>query len=212
MKRQKKTFIILLIVVAVLAVLYVVITLLTKASEKKEEEAEAAAEIHVTDIDASDVTKFTVEKADSTITLSLNDDGDWINEADPLTALDQDQVENLIEKFASVDAEESFTDYDSLSDYGLETPSYTVTMETSDGITVIKLGDTNTTLSRDYLLLDGDDTVYLVVRTYMSALEFEPEDLIAQEEETETESELAETESVTEVTDTETAKETEITD
>ena len=198
MKKQKKTFVILVIVLAVLAVLYAVINIATKKSEEKKEEEEEAAAIHLTEFETDDITSFTVEGTGTTVTFSKKEDGDWIDENMPDTPLDQDQVENLIGKFAAADAESSFTDYESLADYGLETPAYTVTLTTDSETVVLFLGDKNEALTQYYLQKEGDDTVYLVSSTLYSALEFEESDLIAEED---TEEEITE--------DTQTAESTE---
>ena len=52
---------------------------------------------------------------------------------------------------------------DDLTEYGLDSPSNTVTVDTSDGTTKFNIGDENTSTNQYYISKDDDDsTVYVV--------------------------------------------------
>ena len=84
-----------------------------------------------------------------------------------------------------VEAEEALTDYDDLSDYGLDSPQNSITVTCGETSKTFAIGDYNEMLAEYYLKVDGDDSVYLVDSTLMNAFSREPQSLVKAEEDTE---------------------------
>ncbi len=83
------------------------------------------------------------------------------------------------------EAEEALTDYDDLSDYGLDSPQNSITVTCGETSKTFAIGDYNEMLAEYYLKVDGDDSVYLVDSTLMNAFSREPQSLVKAEEDTE---------------------------
>jgi len=86
-------------------------------------------------------------------------------------ATDQTKAVGMMSNLASLTAIEKF-DTDKLSDYGLDKPSYTMTLTDSAGKTyVVKVGSKATTSPRYYVQINDDTkTVYLVQNTTIDML------------------------------------------
>lgn len=87
------------------------------------------------------------------------------------------------------------TDYDTLSDYGLDTPSNTITMADGTNTVTLLLGNKNEMLSQYYVKREEEDTVYLVSVSLETVFGKSVGDLTEVEESTE---ELSATESTEE--------------
>ncbi len=72
-------------------------------------------------------------------------------------------------------------------EYGLEEPANTISITTDEGTTVIFFGFENEFTGDYYIMLENDNKIYMTTSTVVSAYEVTVEDLIAEEEETESE-------------------------
>ena len=101
--------------------------------------------------------------------------------------LDADQITTLLNHLKKVTAAEAITDYDSLSDYGLDQPQNTITVTCGDETTTIDIGDYNEMLSEYYVKVSGDEKVYLMDSTLKDAFSKTADTMVVQEDSTETE-------------------------
>ena len=85
-----------------------------------------------------------------------------------------------------VTAEDKIEDYDDISDYGFDAPTQAIHVTTNEKEYVFTFGMNNSLLGQDYLMSEGDDTVYLVSTTMKNAFSKTVSDL-TKEEDTETE-------------------------
>ena len=80
----------------------------------------------------------------------------------------------LVTTAAQLTADQEIRDYEDLSEYGLETPSNTITLTTGDGTTTLLIGNKNDMLSRYYVKTDQSDSIYLagsvVYTTYQKGI------------------------------------------
>ena len=83
------------------------------------------------------------------------------------------------------EAEEALTDYDDLSDYGLDSPQNSITVTCGETSKTFAIGDYNEMLAEYYLKVDGDDSVSLVDSTLLNAFSRETQSLVKAEEDTE---------------------------
>lgn len=173
MKKQKKQLIALCILLLVCIVAWVGLTKWNKSQEQKKQEEEEASKVTVTDIAVEDVNAFSYQYNNETLSF-VKEDGTWYYEADKSISLDQDAVETLVATAAQLIVEQEIKDYEGLSEYGLETPSNTITLTTEDGTTTLLIGNKNDMLSQYYVKTDQSDSIYLagsaVYTTYQKGI------------------------------------------
>lgn len=173
MKKQKKQLIALCILLLICIVAWVGLTKWNKSQEQKKQEEEEASKVTVTDVNTEDVNAFSYQYNNETLSFVKEDDT-WYYEADKSISLDQDTMETLIATTAQLTAEQEIKDYEDLSEYGLETPSNTITLTTGDGTTTLLIGNKNDMLSLYYVKTDQSDSIYLagsaVYTTYQKGI------------------------------------------
>lgn len=210
MKKQKKQLIALCILLLICIVAWVGLTKWNKSQEQKKKEEDEASKVTVTDVNTEDVNAFSYQYNNETLSFVKEDDT-WYYEADKSISLDQDTMETLIATTAQLTAEQEIKDYEDLSEYGLETPSNTITLTTGDGTTTLLIGNKNDMLSQYYVKTNQSDSIYLagsaVYTTYQKGIadltvtESTEESATEQPEETEEADTLqdGDTESTTEI-------------
>lgn len=210
MKKQKKQLIALCILLLICIVAWVGLTKWNKSQEQKKQEEEEASKVTVTDVNTEDVNAFSYQYNNETLSFVKEDDT-WYYEADKSISLDQDTMETLVATTAQLAAEQEIKDYEDLSEYGLETPSNTITLTTGDGTTTLLIGNKNDMLSQYYVKTNQSDSIYLagsaVYTTYQKGIadltvtESTEESATEQPEETEEADTLqdGDTESITEI-------------
>ncbi len=212
MKKQKKQLIALCILLLICIVAWAGLTKWNKSQEQKKQEEEEASKVTVTDVNTEDVNAFSYQYNNETLSFVKEDDT-WYYEADKSISLDQDTMETLVATAAQLTAEQEIKDYEDLSEYGLDTPSNTITLTTGDGTTTLLIGNKNDMLSQYYVKTDQSDSIYLaasaVYTTYQKGIadlavtESTEESATEQPEETEEADTLqdGDTESTTEITE-----------
>ena len=210
MKKQKKQLIALCILLLICIVAWVGLTKWNKSQEQKKQEEEEVSKVMVTDITTEDINAFSYQYNNETLSF-VKEDGTWYYEADKSISLDQDTMETLVATAAQLTAEQKIKDYEDLSEYGLDTPSNTITLTTGDGTTTLLIGNKNDMLSQYYVKTDQSDSIYLagsaVYTTYQKGIadltvtESTEESAAEQPEETEEADTLqdGDTESTTEI-------------
>lgn len=199
MEKQKKQFIVVLILLVVAVAAYLILHVYNDKKEAKEEAEEDADTITITDFDTDDVTAFSYQLNGET--LSFTKDGDnWLYDGDTSLDLDEDSITSMLSAVSNLTTEEALEEYDSLSDYGLDTPSNTITVTTADGTITLLAGNQNEITNSYYMMTGDSDTVYLISTDLNSTFGSAVDDLIAEEEETETEEPEEATETVSEDT------------
>lgn len=197
MEKQKKQFIVVLILLVVAVVAYLLLHVYNDRKEAKEEAEEDADTITITDFNTDDVTAFSYQLNGET--LSFTKDGDnWLYDGDTSLDLDEDSVTSMLSAVSNLTTEEALEEYDSLSDYGLDAPSNTITVTTEDGTITLLAGNQNEITNSYYMMTGDNDTVYLISTDLNSTFGSSVDDLLAEEEETETEEPEEATETVSE--------------
>lgn len=199
MEKQKKQFIVVLILLVVAVAAYLILHVYNDKKEAKEDAEEDADTITITDFDTDDVTAFSYQLNGET--LSFTKDGDnWLYDGDTSLDLDEDSITSMLSAVSNLTTEEALEEYDSLSDYGLDTPSNTITVTTANGTITLLAGNQNEITNSYYMMTGDSDTVYLISTDLNSTFGSAVDDLIAEEEETETEEPEEATETVSEDT------------
>lgn len=192
MKKQKKQLIIMVVFLGFLLISYFALGAYNDAQANTEEEQEET--IVVTDFDEENVVAFsyTYEEESNSFTKSENV---WNYDADVTFDVDESLVEDMLSDVSYLIAQDYFDAYESLDNYGLDAPQMTVSMTFADGSTKkLLLGDYNDIVGTYYLMVEGDNNLYVVDSTLLDTFEVSYADLEYIPEETETVSEETETE------------------
>lgn len=187
MNKQKKQLLLLILVLLLAIVAFVVVSKMPS-----EEEVEETVSYTITDLEAETVNKLTFTNATGTYTLTKTDDV-WSYEGDKILDIDEDAVQDMVNKVASLTSENCIEQVEDLSQYGLDEPEITILV--SDGTTsyTLFIGDYNDMTNTQYLCLESDqETVYTTTSYNISSFENGIDELIVVEEETETSTTQAE--------------------
>lgn len=206
MEKQKKQLLGLLVILIVAVIAFIVVKNLPD-----EEEEDTTASYEVTDLNADNVTKLVYTNENGTLTLNKNGD-EWTCEEDRSVDIDEDTVNTMVGKVASLTSENKIENVEDISQYGLDNPSLTIFV--SDGTTsyTLLIGDYNETTYTYYMCLGNDkSTVYTTQSVTISSFQNNTLEDITAEAETETATETEESTTTVseteEVTTTETAAE-----
>ena len=176
-KRQRQ-----LVTSILLAVYFIVAPLLSEdgnAADTTETEA-----VSVSAHQSSEVLSLTFpssEESEGTITLSRgSSSADWEYVQRPGFPLSDTKLSKLASAVASISASREITEPESLTTYGLDNPSLTVTVGYSDGTTrSYSIGNYNEFSSVYYMMTDGSNTIYTVDSTIMRTFTVSEDDLIS---------------------------------
>lgn len=171
MKRLKKISVLLAVLIVVCAVAFGV----SKYEERKEEIKNTDEVILA--VDEASVTALSLEYADTSLAFHKSDDGIWLYDADEAFPVDEDKINSLIDVFESFKAAFIIENVDDFSQYGLDTPTCTIKLTTTDGEYNIELGAYSTMDSKRYLST-GDGNVYLASVDPFDNYEVTLEDMI----------------------------------
>ena len=172
--KKYKSLIILLAVLVVLVVAYVVTGQLKKKSAEKENE-----EKQIAVLDMSDITS--IQYTNGTDTMSfIKEGGTWYSESDKEFPLQQSSLKTMAETFGTLSANRELTDGDTLADYGLEEPQYTITLKDADGEQQnIYIGNA---AGEDYYMTVGDkEKIYTVDYSVVNAMNFDLDSMLQKE-------------------------------
>ena len=168
--RQKKTFAILILVFAGLLALYAGVR-----SYQKQQSAQKST---------SD--KIIVKNLDSITSISYNNgqdlsfvkkNGSWFYKKDSEFPLEQSYLIALASQFQKIEAVRKLENGDSLKDYGLDQPAYTIKVKDKKGTaTAYYIG--NASGDNYYLTLDDKSTVYTVSADLLSGLSYSLNDMM----------------------------------
>ena len=154
MKRTKQLTILLLI----LAVLCLAIVVATGVERHMDSISATSEEILA--LSADELTGISWTNGETSLSFTQID-GVWQDASDGEFPIDQDKMADLLAHFESVTASFIIEDVEDFTQYGLASPTGTVTLTTADGETVLELGDYSTMDSKRYVTL-GTGTVYLI--------------------------------------------------
>lgn len=140
-------------------------------SEQKQEEAKEAAKIYLT----SDSPPARIGYSDGNLTVMFakagtGEEADWTYEADPDFPVEDSQVDGLASAAQGLTAVRDLGEAESLEEYGLADPAYTVTAADESGTeTVLEIGD-QTEGGEYYAKKSGENRVYTIGSGLISKL------------------------------------------
>lgn len=172
-QKKKKSLFILLAVLVLLLAAYMGLQSWNKSQEKKAEAKAESETIYVTDIEEITGIQYNVGNGDFEF---VKEDGTWYNGQDKDFPLAQTYPEQMAATFKKLTAQRQLKDGDSLEDYGLTEPVYSVVLTAADGTkTIISYG--NAAGDDYYVTVDDTKTVYTVSNTSISDLQYTLEDM-----------------------------------
>ena len=194
MEKQKKQLIGLLAVLIVAVIAFVVISKLPDGEESEDKENYA-----VTALDADAVTKLVYTNESGTVSLTKSG-SDWICEEDKGVDIDEDTVNNMVGKVASLTSENKLENITDVSQYGLDHPTLKILISNGSDSYTFFVGDYNETTYTYYLCLESDmSTVYTTQSGTISDFQNNTLAELTAEEETQTAvEETAQTQTTTE--------------
>lgn len=164
--KKKKGPVILIGVLVLLLILYFALSTWNKKQDSKEEET-----VKVTDLKTSEITGVKYDLG--TGEMNFEKDGDtWYYTADKDFPLRQSYLKTVADAMGQLSADRELEDADALEEYGLDHPTYTVTLTDEDGtVTTIKVG--NATGNDYYATVDDTEKVYTIPATSLDDIQTE---------------------------------------
>lgn len=170
----------------VLGGVYVGLSTWNKYSKEQKQEKEAreeeAAKIYLCSMEQADT--LNLENENGSFSFTYNEDEEsWSYDKDEKFPLKQSSVTSITGKLKSLEAVRRLDGADGdLSVYGLDDPSYRVTVSDADSNTVALLIGSSSEASGDYYVkLDGEDTVYTVGSAFVNTLSLTEDAMLEKE-------------------------------
>lgn len=168
--RQKRSLTILILVFAGLLALYAGISFYQKKQSSKSRSS----------------SKLTVKELESITSISYNNgedlsfikkNGTWYNKKDSEYPLEQTYLKNMASQFQNMQAVRKLENGDSLEEYGLENPAYTIKVKDKKGTeATYYIG--NASGENYYLTLDDKSQIYTVSSDIISNLSYSLKDMM----------------------------------
>ena len=156
------------VVLAVLGGVYVGLNTYVSKEEKTESSSDEESKTEVFSVKTDDIKSlgFIVDK--KAVTFEKKDDS-WVKKDETAFPVNQTTLDSAASAIETVEADRVLEDVEDLTEYGLDSPSNTVTVDTDDGTTKFNIGDENTSTNQYYISKDDDDsTVYVVAADTVS--------------------------------------------
>lgn len=173
MDRRKRTIIALGATCLILLGGYFGILRWNESQEVKATNTEEAEKIYITDYNGLTELAFNVGSGDMHF---VKTEEEWQVADYSKFPLHQEYVERMEQDLIHLQAERELKEADSLADYGLEEPVYTITMKSSEG-EEYSLYIGNTTGESYYAALDDKAVVYTISSVLLSDLQYSLEEL-----------------------------------
>ena len=142
-------------------------------------------EISVLDIDTSLVNEIGITNGEETINLQKDNDT-WKCVDDKDFTIDSTKLQVFLDAAGSITSELKIENVTDMSQYGLDHPSLSISLQWDSNLYTIYIGDQNTVAGGVYYLkINDEDTVYTIENYKYNMLNKTKEDFAA-EEETET--------------------------
>lgn len=168
--RQKKTLIILILVFAGLLALYAGLRMYQK---KQSAQKNSSDKLIIKNM--SDLTSISYNNGQDLSFVKRN--GTWFYEKDSEFPVEQNYLTSMASQFQKIEAVRKLKNGDSLKEYGLEQPAYTIRVKDKKGTqTTYYIG--NTSGDNYYLTLDDKSTVYTVSADLLSGLSYSLNDMM----------------------------------
>ena len=123
-------------------------------------------------VNMSKVVSFTYELDGAVYTFTRDDSkSDWVYQQDPSLELVQDAVTGMLSTATAVSTDQIVAEnLDQAAEFGLDDPSFTVTMVLKDGtVKTLYLGSVNAMTSDYYASVEGDGQIFTLNQDFYNA-------------------------------------------
>ena len=186
---MKKRYTTLLILILATVVCFGGVSLLNASQQEQESstvQTEPLLGIEQTGISAIvwDTAEGTQMRLEQTVSETTDEDGNettetvWSYPQNTALPLDQTVAEELAQTLADLTPVRTLTDAGEASEYGLETPSAEIMVETDQGSIVLQIGSQNETTQDYYAKLKDSETIYTISTNPAESLPMSESELI----------------------------------
>ena len=150
------------VVLAVLGGVYVGLNTYVTKEESTESSSEEESKTEVYSVKTDDIKslEFIIDKKD---TVFEKKDDSWVKKDETAFPVNQTTLDSAASVLEKVEADRVLENVDDLTEYGLDSPSNSVTVTTDDGTTKFNIGDENTSTNQYYIAKDDEDSIVYVV-------------------------------------------------
>lgn len=205
MKKQKRQFIILCVVLVAFCGTFFGLKAFNKHQEEKEAQKEEDEKIKLTGMSADKVTEFSYQNNGEEITFVKEDDT-WYYQADKSVSIKQTSITSMLSNVGTITAGQKLEAPEDISEYGFDEPQNVIRVKGADQELTITIGMYNSMTSQYYLMVSGDDSVYLVDSTIYTAFQKSVAD-VTEEPETDASDDGSTEEDAGEIADNESVEE-----
>ena len=205
MKKQKRQFIILCVVLVAFCGTFFGLKAFNMHQEEKEAQKEEDEKIKLTGMSADKVTEFSYQNNGEEITFVKEDDT-WYYQADKSVSIKQTSITSMLSNVGTITAGQKLEAPEDISEYGFDEPQNVIRVKGTDQELTITIGMYNSMTSQYYLMVSGDDSVYLVDSTIYTAFQKSVAD-VTEEPETDTSEDGSTEEDAGEIVDDESVEE-----
>ena len=171
--KQKKTMLIMVVVLAVLLVLYGGLKAWNSHSDRQKKAKEDKEKVSL--VDVKSLKSFAYESGGSKMSFT-KENGEWVYDEDDGVRLNQSTIKSTAKEITGLTAIRKLSDPDEKSDYGLDSPDYTVTYTAKDGTKgTIQIG--NAAGDNYYAMIEDSDAVYTISGTLTQCADYNVKDL-----------------------------------
>lgn len=158
MNKKKRTQ---LIILCMIFLIVVIAFIALKIYQKNvPEEVQEETDIYqVLSADASEVTEIGIITEEETTNL-IKESDIWKCLDDESVEIDSSLVENFLENICLLTSDTRIENVEDMSQYGLDEPTISVTIQWDSNMYTIKLGDYNSMITSYYISINDENTVY----------------------------------------------------
>lgn len=175
MSKRTKTLLLALIVLALLVGLFFVVKLLLPQEDEATSSSEVSTSVKLISMSSEELASVEVSRPEGGYVLKIKDGESSIDGLEGLP-LDSDKISSVISQATSMTAKETIEESPaSLGLYGLDQPSYSLTVTKTDGSSfTMEFGLESSASYGTYVKLSDSNSVYLVYTSDLSALLIPP--------------------------------------
>lgn len=159
-KKRKTQLIILCAVFLIVVIAFAALKIYQKNVPEGEAEDETVT-YQILNADSNEVTEIGIITEEETTNLIRENDG-WKCLEDESVELDDSLVESFLENICQLTSNTQIENAEDMSQYGLDEPTISVTIQWESNMYTIKLGDYNSMITSYYISINDENTVYTV--------------------------------------------------
>lgn len=159
MNKKKKTQLIILCTIFLLVASAVILLKIYQKNTQEEDGSEEAVTYQILDVEPSVVTEIGIITEEETTNL-IRENGTWKCLEDEDVTLNGDLINDFLESICHLTSKLQIENVEDFSQYGLDTPAVSVTLQWDSNMYTLKLGNYNSMISSYYVNVNDEAVVY----------------------------------------------------